>query len=257
MSDLHLEFTQGKFDFMVESPDDSETVLILAGDIGIAVLPNTYIDFIKYCCERYREVIMIMGNHEHYKGNISLTYHTIDFETCQIENFSLLENETIVIDRTLFVCCTLWTNMNNNDPICILDAGSYMNDYREIGKGTSHVKMRLIPQDTINIHNESKQMIFDELSKFEGNKVVVTHHCPSFQSIHDRLKTNKLNGAYATELSNDILTASPNLWIHGHSHTSQDYMIGDTRIVSNPRGYVTYDPCDLNSEFDPNLIIEI
>lgn len=29
----------------------------------------------------------------------------------------------------------------------------------------------------------------------------------------------------------------PTLWIHGHTHEKADYMIGNTRIVSNPRGY--------------------
>ena len=28
------------------------------------------------------------------------------------------------------------------------------------------------------------------------------------------------------------------LWTHGHMHDPLDYMIGDTRVVCNPRGYV-------------------
>ena len=33
----------------------------------------------------------------------------------------------------------------------------------------------------------------------------------------------------------------PKLWIHGHMHNRSDYMIGDTRIVCNPRGYAGHD----------------
>jgi len=33
------------------------------------------------------------------------------------------------------------------------------------------------------------------------------------------------------------------LWIHGHTHESFDYMVGDTRIVCNPRGYIGYEQC--------------
>ena len=27
------------------------------------------------------------------------------------------------------------------------------------------------------------------------------------------------------------------LWLYGHTHDSGDFMIGDTRVVGNPRGY--------------------
>jgi predicted phosphodiesterase len=44
------------------------------------------------------------------------------------------------------------------------------------------------------------------------------------------------------------------LWIHGHTHVSQDYRIGNTRVICNPRGYAGY---ELNPAFDPRLIIEV
>jgi hypothetical protein len=31
------------------------------------------------------------------------------------------------------------------------------------------------------------------------------------------------------------------LWTHGHTHHKFDYMIGETRIVCNPRGYEGYE----------------
>lgn len=30
---------------------------------------------------------------------------------------------------------------------------------------------------------------------------------------------------------------APELWIHGHVHAKQDYRVGDTRVIANPRGY--------------------
>ena len=29
----------------------------------------------------------------------------------------------------------------------------------------------------------------------------------------------------------------PALWLHGHVHNSNDYMVGGTRVVSNPKGH--------------------
>ena len=38
-------------------------------------------------------------------------------------------------------------------------------------------------------------------------------------------------------------------WIHGHMHSNVDYMIGDTRVVCNPRGYSDME----NVKFDPRM----
>ena len=44
------------------------------------------------------------------------------------------------------------------------------------------------------------------------------------------------------------------LWIHGHVHNNFDYMIGDTRVICNPRGYEMYQE---NFEFKPDLEVDI
>ena len=31
------------------------------------------------------------------------------------------------------------------------------------------------------------------------------------------------------------------MWVHGHTHERYDYMIGSTRVVCNPRGYIKYE----------------
>jgi hypothetical protein len=53
-----------------------------------------------------------------------------------------------------------------------------------------------------------------------------------------------MNGGYSSELSEFILDHPQiKLWTHGHTHEPFDYMIGDTRIVCNPRGYINYEGC--------------
>jgi len=46
------------------------------------------------------------------------------------------------------------------------------------------------------------------------------------------------------------------LWIHGHTHDSFDYLVRDTRVVCNPRGYVKHDIQE-NASFDPALVVQI
>jgi Icc-related predicted phosphoesterase len=108
-------------------------------------------------------------------------------------------------------------------------------------------------------HKDSVRYIFGALKEQmdAGRKtVVVTHHGPSYLSVAAQFKGDRYNGAYVTELGNEIVDAGgPNVWVHGHTHVSLDYMIGDvTRVVVNPRGYVGH---ELNDEFDPKMLVEV
>jgi len=44
------------------------------------------------------------------------------------------------------------------------------------------------------------------------------------------------------------------VWVHGHMHDPVDYMIGETRVLANPRGYI---PWELGNGFDPNFTFEV
>ena len=51
-----------------------------------------------------------------------------------------------------------------------------------------------------------------------------------------------MNGAYSSNLDEFIMDRPQiKLWTHGHTHEDFDYMIGSTRIVCNPRGYINYE----------------
>jgi calcineurin-like phosphoesterase family protein len=81
--------------------------------------------------------------------------------------------------------------------------------------------------------------------------IVVTHFCPSEKSIHEQFKGSSLNPYFTCNCEN-LMTEDVNLWIHGHTHSSFDYMFGSTRVVCNPRGYK-----DENKDFSSTLIVEV
>ena len=195
---------------------------------------------------------------------VSEIFQTMADSNCErvylgLENFDLLEKEAVVIDDVAFIGATLWTDMDKNDPLTMYYAKAKMRDYKHIRTGPVAIpwRQKLAPLDTMTDHRMAKEYIFPviEFHKKEGRKVVViTPHLQSFMSITDELKGDNLNGAYASELGNEICDAKPDLWCHGHTHHSFDYMIGNTRIVCNPRGYVPDEP---NKGFIDDLIIEI
>jgi hypothetical protein len=73
--------------------------------------------------------------------------------------------------------------------------------------------------------------------------VVVGHMAPSKLSTHPMYANDTLmNGAYSSDLSDFILDHPQiKVWTHGHTHHNFDYMLGSTRIVCNPRGYIGYE----------------
>ena len=245
MSDMHLEF--GPID--VDTLKTDADVLILAGDIVVARTVNSgcYDYFFDWALENYDEVVMIMGNHEHYGGDINESF---DIIKNRWPTLVLLDNDYTTYGGVLIYGATLWTDMNKGDGHMMLRAQFGMNDFRTITDDTE----RLQPITTTKMHEET----VDEISRIAakgGRMVVVGHHSPSYRSVDGRYKNNDLNGAYASDLD-DFIEAHTNieLWIHGHMHSNNDYMIGKTRILANPRGYYGY---ELNSGFQPQLVVEL
>jgi predicted phosphodiesterase len=259
-SDLHLEF--GDLDLQ---NDEAADVLILSGDIFIAtdlknyrnedglVIPvmqslvdrgKRYNDFIIRCCERFPEVIMVSGNHEHYHGDFATTHDIIRKSFSDLENFNYLDKDFLIIKGVVFYGGTLWTNMNNEDPITMMQILGAMNDYYQIKNTGANAGGRFLPEDSVEDHYAFRRGLDSVLENYPTHSVVVVgHHAPSKASTHPRYKTEVvMNGAYSTDLNDFILDRRQiKLWTHGHTHEPFDYMIGTTRIVCNPRGYIDYE----------------
>ena len=237
LSDVHLEF--GPLDI----PGDKDAVLVLAGDI--TTVRKTQEKFFQDCVDNFKSVIYIFGNHEYYGGDWNtakeLIQMTLPEEVC------LLDNSSEVIDGVMFIGSTLWTDMNNYDPITILQCKQSMNDYHLV----SNEGNKLQPETTIEAHEAAKAYISGKLEFTRHDRVVVvTHHMPSPQCVHQRyVESDLMNGAYRSDLEDIIYKYKPNVWISGHSHHSHELLIDNTRLLANPRGY---DFVDENPEFDVN-----
>lgn len=245
MSDMHLEF--GPID--VNTLKTDADVLILAGDIVVArhVNAGVYDYFFDWALANYNQVIMVMGNHEHYGGDINESGEIIQ---SRWDSLILLDRDAYQVDDILFYGATLWTDMNKGDGHMMLRAQFGMNDFRTI----TDYEDRLAPITTTEIHDLTVGDIKHYAETFP-RVVVIGHHSPSYRSVDGRYKNNELNGAYASDLD-DFIEARPNieLWVHGHMHSNNDYIIGGTRILANPRGYYGH---ELNPGFQPKLVVEL
>jgi len=238
-SDLHLEFGE----ISLENSEDAE-VLILSGDICVA---SKFRDkdrkFFRECSERFCNVVYIMGNHEHYNGNFVLSENLLREELEDFENIHFLEKQSVDIGDYTFVGATIWTDMNKNDPNTLWHVNRVMNDFRIISHPNTMYELfspELAYEEHLNAMDYIKSVVD---AKPDGKFVVVGHHAPSKLSVKPRYQNDPLtNGAYSSDLSEFILDRPQiKMWTHGHTHDTFDYMIGTTRVLCNPRGYIYYE----------------
>lgn len=254
-SDLHLEFAE----LELRNTENAD-VLVLSGDVLVAedlhrfptmyapveshryVNSRRYLDFMSMVNSEFPRVVYVAGNHEFYDGKWNKTLAILKESLENFENVFFLEDDFLEVGDFTFVGCTLWTDMNNGDPLTMHSVVSQMNDYRKIvNEDGGYTKLRAA--HTVGRHAKSKKFIRQCTANPDKKYVVCTHHAPSMMSIPDRfLGDRDMNGAYASNL-NDFILDRPQikLWTHGHTHDVWDYMIGETRVVCNPRGYKNYE----------------
>jgi Icc-related predicted phosphoesterase len=274
VSDLHLEFS----DCYLKNEQEAD-VLILSGDIMVAqclhdhkgrynlqepdigsnqIKAQIFRDFLSRCSFQFPHVIYVAGNHEFYHGKFHAGLDYLREECDRFPNVYFLERDTKIIDDVVFVGGTLWTDMNRGDPLTMHAVSDMMSDYRII-RNDKKAFSPLKPLDTVMRHKETLGYFKLVLDEHKDKKcVVVGHHTPSPLSIHEMYKDQYImNGAYTSDLSEFILDRPQiKLWTHGHTHHCFDYMIGETRIVCNPRGYHS-DRGSEDTGWNSNLVIEI
>jgi hypothetical protein len=281
-SDLHLEFGTVEL-----NNTENADVLILSGDICVAkdlsfhntIRSETWMKFFRHCSEQFKNVIYIMGNHEHYHGDIAKSYDQIKGALSEFSNIHVLEKEFVTFGDVTFIGGTLWTDMNKEDPNTLYSIKGYMNDYRIIEDSNEvvHYKVpvygtkedgstdytnivsqefhtrtaKFSPEKSVSEHKAMLKLI-DEVTKGLPHEkfVVVGHHSPSKLSTKPQYEKDVMvNGAYSSDLSEFILDRPQiKYWTHGHTHHVFDYMLGSTRIVCNPRGYIGHE--DRADEFE-------
>ena len=239
-SDLHLEF--GPLE--VKNRENAD-VLILSGDICVArdfqieKTRERYADFFNACSEEFDKIVYIMGNHEHYHGEFFETLNVLKENITQ-PNIHILERETFVHKNYTFVCGTLWTDCNKEDPNTMWTLKRNMNDYRVVKIDGYN----LLPETTVGEHRAFLDFINESTTDTIKEYIVVGHHAPSRKSMKEKYRQDHhINGGYNSDLEEFIINRPQiKLWTHGHTHEDFDYMVGSTRVVCNPRGYVGYEP---------------
>ncbi|MGV1098728.1 metallophosphoesterase [Thiovibrio sp. JS02] len=243
LADLHNEF--GRF----VPPEADADLVILAGDTDLGTKG------IEWAKEAFagKPVLLVPGNHEYY-GSVFQSLQQKMQEAAAGSNVHLLGCDKYEQDGIVFLGATLWTDFKllGDQRIAMLTAKDGMNDFKKIRMLPSY--RPLSPAATVSWHTRAMGWLKKELQAATGKKIVViTHHLPSLKSVPERYRTDPISAAFASNLDEFVATSGAVLWVHGHTHEPCDYVLGETRVLCNPRGYDGRE----TTGYAPALVVEV
>lgn len=257
LSDIHVEHNPSE-----PVPDCAADLVILAGDIANGR------DGIDWAARTFDvPVLYIPGNHEYYESAFDTVDQLMAEGAAEAGNVTLLNGtvaEFAKADgrRVRIVGTTWWTDYclygENRADEAMEACARVMVDHRLIATTDADGSHRgFTPADALARHHAATAWLADVLAQpFDGKTVVVTHHGPDLGSLDARYAHDIVSAGFISRRPD--LVAQADVWIHGHTHTSFDYWIEDSRVVCNPRGYIsrrTGQP--ENPVFDWGKVVEV
>lgn len=247
-SDLHLEFEENRHFLKTHPLCADGDILVIAGDVcHLNDEALSGLEFLKWASDNYSHVLMTPGNHEFYHQG-DLGAYSGSWEEMLFPNLGYFNNKVVMIDNIDFILSTLWSKIPKEKEEDILYG---MNDYFQILFNGDPLHPTHINKEFESSISFIKQSVNESTAE---KIVIVTHHLPTFEALLGRRQDDVLNSAYATELSDYIKHSRITAWIYGHSHYDTDLIIGNTRLISNPLGYVRYGQ---HLDFNNSAFIEI
>jgi len=238
MSDLHFEqmsasdgeeFFHGVDALKLRDPAD---LLVLAGDIcQVARHEGFWKAQMAQLCSFYKKVLYVPGNHEYYESSFEYVDQFIRGlrTNPNLHNLVMLHDGPFTFNGVRFVGDTMWFP----DSPDVL-AKRMMPDFRWIGDESCPFEP--------TVYGRHYDFIVRVAQGLRKNDVVLTHHLPLPGSIDPRYRDSPLNPFFLADMTGWLEEAKlPQLWVHGHTHVSVDYVgsVGNSkmRTYCNPRGY--------------------
>lgn len=257
LSDLHIEH------HMPEAvPDCPADLVVLAGDIANGR------DGLDWAARAFDiPVVYVPGNHEYYENKFEavdalMAEAAADYPHVHLLNRGVAEFGGADGHRVRVIGATWWTDYTlfgaDRREASMQACAAAMFDHRLIELTTADGIVRhFTPADALARHEAESAWLSAALARpFDGKNVVVTHHGPDLGSLDPRFSHDLVSGGFLSRRPDLVMQAG--LWIHGHTHTSFDYCIDDSRVVCNPRGYVSRRTGELeNKQFDWCYVVEV
>lgn len=228
ISDLHLEFRQGKEKVFWEAfPKDLPEVCLCAGDLtSLGMVNYIYVPHFIQLCARFKQVIYVPGNHEYYGRSPASVDAELQYMESQLPKLKVLRTgEAYTYEGQRFIGDTMW-----------------FPDRPEV-----HIHRKLI-NDSIQIKTlfpwcftHSSLFLNYLRSNIQEDDIIITHHVPTDVDTNPIWKKSDTQAYFLNRNCELFLenanTIKPKVWIYGHTHDKHDYKVGRTHFICNPIGY--------------------
>lgn len=231
-SDIHLDFDKGRTR-PAKTPElwqptvlesDSETILILAGDLWHADRSYLTAEWLNKLSTRFKSIVVVLGNHD-YWGSEYWQREPYKLQEQLASNVHVLEKRSINIDGVRIGGATLWSNIDGYNPMRMLNVSNYTNDFRYIHGMTPEIWVKEFDRTVSWILEDKVDLL-------------ITHYVPSNKFCHPRFVGELSSCLFNSELVEFIQPAYiPKVWVFGHTHDSYNEEYLGTRFICNPRGY--------------------
>ena len=248
LSDLHLEGNTFYYEYQ------GEDVVVLAGDIHTQNRHRFILDQIP----QNVKVLFVAGNHEYYGGTFEYNNEFFYHLQADYNNLYVLQNEDVIIDDVAFYGGTMFTDLKLHGDTW--KASQYAQkgiaDFQWINKVRGFGDDTIIRRWNTDDHRVEHEAYCEGLSRFvDREKVfkrcVISHFVPHPLGSDPKFDSSPLQPYFICDMTRYMDTVD--LWLYGHTHTSKDFIHGNTRLVCNPRGYGKENA----GGFNKNLIVEI
>lgn len=243
VNDLHMEF--GYWPEIKKVGD----VLCVAGDLCAWETREKGLCWLIEQADNFEQVFFIPGNHEHYGCRHYRVVRDFWMNTANQARDNLhFPGDGVEYNGFVFLGDTLWTDLNNNDPIAVMDYRCTMNDARWV------YDAKYMDENTL--HRERLETRV--LANIDKPIIMMTHHLPMMELVTPRWRGDRLNYCFANTgtWAYDLLVKYGNikLWHFGHTHDTIDTEIEGCRFVCNPYGYFGH---GVNNEYRNDKVIEV
>lgn len=231
-SDLHIN-TYTKPQIIEKTDADA---IVVAGDVHFNI--QKAMDWLEEQAQLHaKPLIYVLGNHECEDVGFKEAVNYVKNRLAKSQTGIIhLENETHVIDDVQFIGATYWTNFQLFGEHEFYFASNHCkkcNDFETIPD--------LSISNAIKWHDTSysyiENVLYNNNNQYRKN-VVITHFTPSIRSVAEQYKKDLLSAYFSNR--DEALMGFDGFWIHGHTHFEFDYMLGDTNVICNPRGYLQH-----------------
>lgn len=259
-SDIHASRGEAGLDV----PSDAD-IAIVAGDVADGL--EASLDYLRATFAGRTPVIWVAGNHEFHGEELPRARATARDAAAGLSGVFLLDDAELRWGGVRFLGSTLWTDYrlgvqdDSRAQRAAMRVAASLPDHREIWRQPDEqgfLAKHFSPRDALAMNKVSVDWLTRKLEEpFDGPTVVISHHAPHPGSVAPAFEGDPRTPAYVMDLSNLIYDRGPDLWLHGHTHVSLDYLVRGrnrvTRIVCNPKGFRGFE----NPEFQPGLLIDV